>query len=459
MIHLSKSRYQALDRMSMMGYLVSMKKAMEGKGITIPKSQIKGKKWGAKGSAVYTAGPSIRVPKFTMMCAISAAGEKIPPWFLIPSSSANRCQNDLPVIGPRGYMDDSHAVYTKKGSMTGEKFQEWLKEIFLPLARRKLADNDWIMLALDNCACHISTATIRWAHRHLVILGYFHPNSTHAGSPLDVGIFGPFKQKLAQSLGGRKDLAYRSITSWVGPAWDSVSTKQNILSAFSATGLWRETTQGPDINWISSQFGKLMSPLPDQVKKANSQKREVLALKHLNDRLDKLHQDQVRAIEEGKKAITGPAYIAKSVAGSAATEQTIAVMLEKQQELVKLQERQLQIRSDVKAQQQNEIKKKVEKKTLALKTTLASVRKENSTSKKQIRNLQKRLDSQNERIQKLESQLNIAQTLSQSLFDVCQESDLAAESILAKLDQRKVDHSNLKRNRSRNKQPTAKRRK
>ncbi len=116
----------ALDSVEMMGYLVFIKSFIEAHGLgpeqlwtcdetsSIPKTLAQAKKVGAKGHDIFKIQSSIRVPKFSLLCCISAAGDQIPPFFLIPSSDSKKKKDGIPVIGPKGEMDDSHAQFTQR---------------------------------------------------------------------------------------------------------------------------------------------------------------------------------------------------------------------------------------------------------------------------------------------------------------------------------------------------------
>jgi len=89
-------------------------------------------------------------------------------------------------------------------------------------------------------------------------MGPFFPNSTLAGSPLDVSVYGPLKKHLAKALVSFKSLSYKNIGAWIEPALNKSFTKKNILSGFSNTGIWDQELDGPNINFVSSQYANLI---------------------------------------------------------------------------------------------------------------------------------------------------------------------------------------------------------
>jgi hypothetical protein len=89
-----------------------------------------------------------------MLCCISAAGEKIPVFFVLPSGKSSKKKDAYPVLGPRGHLDDSNDEYTTNGAMTEEMFCYNI-ENFVPHARKNLPEDKWNAVCLDNCKCHV----------------------------------------------------------------------------------------------------------------------------------------------------------------------------------------------------------------------------------------------------------------------------------------------------------------
>lgn len=456
-IHVSKARSDALDSMGMMSYLVSVKHFVDTHRLradqvwtadettSIPKKPSEAKKLGAVGKQLFVSSGGIKVPKFTTMCCVSASGEQIPPWFLIPSSSAKRVADDIPVIGPAGYMDDSSAEYSSKGSMTSQKFRKWLTDIFVPRSRENLSDDEWVLLCLDNCSSHVGLETLQLAQKHKIALATFFPNSTHVGSPLDVGLYGPMKSKLKKSLEKRKELSYKTMASWIGPVIDSVFTKKNILKAFHTTGIWDLDLNGPNINAVNPQYCNLMTDLPERVKRSNLEKRTSLVLRIQEEALENYHKEQLNEIRKGGKCATGPSFVSKIVAGTVVTPLSLSQVLEKQQELVELKnQEQLKKKTSMEIQKTKH-NTKIESIKETHKVALKKSRDTSKNLKREMKSLERRLKTSENRLEKEKSAKNDVDVLLTTICEILPSFGVGADPFIEQLRRNNVSPQNLKR--------------
>lgn len=89
---------------------------------------------------------------------------------------------------------------SETGYMDTELFKLWLKYIFIPHCGSRRP----VLLVLDNHDTHISLKIIEMAKENTIHILGLPPHTTHVLQPLDVGIYGPLKEKvrsLAVSLG------------------------------------------------------------------------------------------------------------------------------------------------------------------------------------------------------------------------------------------------------------------
>jgi hypothetical protein len=77
------------------------------------------------------------------------------------------------------------------------------------------------------------------------LLAVYPPHSTHRLQPLDVGIFAPLASYYSQALDdlvrkseGHTSISKRDFFSIFWPAFEKAFTKENIVSAWSNTGIW-----------------------------------------------------------------------------------------------------------------------------------------------------------------------------------------------------------------------------
>ena len=362
-IELSKMRAVAVDSTSIMCYLNELSYFVKKFNIpsnniwtcdettSIPKGRVNNKVLTARGKDVFIFKSTIAVPKFSMLCSISASGDSIPPFFTIPCNNAKRRDECIPVIGPAELLPTSEAKYTSKGAMTIEKFTYWLKKIF-SVKIREFTDNDnWILLIMDNCSCHFDFNCFHWLHTQKIAVAFFPANCTHVVSPLDVLLYSPFKRRLQKALKDFSSLTFLNLASWIAPAYNSTFTKINNKKSFIATGIWDDDIQGPNINWKSSQYKELMTDVPTNIKKMNQSRRQKKLLDLSNQKIDSLLDDERKKIGEKNKKIGGKKFIKTIVAGKTLD----SVNLIKVQEIAKnVAEEDRKFKEDMKEKKKNE---------------------------------------------------------------------------------------------------------
>ena len=82
------------------------------------------------------------------------------------------------------------------GWMTGALFIRVLEHLKL---HSKCNKENKILLLLDNHKSHCTINAINFCRENGIVLLTFSPHCTHRLQPLDVSVFGPFKQKLSVS--------------------------------------------------------------------------------------------------------------------------------------------------------------------------------------------------------------------------------------------------------------------
>jgi len=120
----------------------------------------------------------------TVVCAISASGNYVPPMFIYPRE---RMSDLLKKDGPIG------AVYecSKKGWINEELFIVWLKH-FVKITCAT-PDNP-ILLLLDNHSSHCTLASFEYCRENGIVMLSFPPHTSHKLQPLDLTVFGSLKK-------------------------------------------------------------------------------------------------------------------------------------------------------------------------------------------------------------------------------------------------------------------------
>lgn len=170
----------------------------------------------------------------TFVGIVNAAGHYIPPVFIIP----RKRWNDSFM---RGTIDGSKGILHQNGWMTGECFLETLQHV---QAKTFCSVDNKIILIMDNAVCHLNIHAINYAIENGIVIVTLPPHTTSKLQPLDVSVYGPFKTYL-RSLHSDFTLMHpnTAITEHMLPefaskAWIRSATPTNILSGFSATGIW-----------------------------------------------------------------------------------------------------------------------------------------------------------------------------------------------------------------------------
>lgn len=170
----------------------------------------------------------------TMVTAISAAGNTVPPMFVFPRKN----YKDYFINGgPPDCVGKGNA----SGWVTDIEFYSFIEHF---IKHVKPSKEQPILLVLDNHSSHLHIKTIELAKNNGIIMLSFPPHCSHRLQPLDVSVFGPFKRYMgtAQDAWLRSNPA-RTMTIYdipklVAEALPLAATAKNIISGFQKTGIY-----------------------------------------------------------------------------------------------------------------------------------------------------------------------------------------------------------------------------
>ena len=129
---------------------------------------------------------------------------------------------------------------TDSGWMNADAFYFWVVNLFVP----NLPVIRPVLLVLDGHSSYIDLRTGQFCKENNVILFCLPPHSSHLTQPLDVGVFGPFKKEYRklcnQFCQENPGTAVDKFTFGriFTKAYGKACTKENIVNAFRATGLY-----------------------------------------------------------------------------------------------------------------------------------------------------------------------------------------------------------------------------
>ncbi len=166
-----------------------------------------------------------------MFCG-SASGELLPVYVVYKAQHVYR---NWISGGP------PHARYacTKSGWFDGDTFEDWFRNVFIPVAKRK----ESTALIGDNLSSHFSPDVLRLCKLHNVKFICLPSNSTDKTQPLDVAFFHPVKVMWRKILNEWKTAHPKEATvpkstfpSLLRQLIESIKT-ENLLSGFYKTGI------------------------------------------------------------------------------------------------------------------------------------------------------------------------------------------------------------------------------
>ena len=126
----------------------------------------------------------------TMLAFINAAGQVIPPVYVFPRVHVNcRMYN----LGPPG----SLGLSNKSGWMTDDNCLLSIKHF---QSETKSTKEDPHLLLMDNHGSHISVEIVHFCRENRIVVLTFPPHCSHKLQPLDISVYGPFKNGLRNSF-------------------------------------------------------------------------------------------------------------------------------------------------------------------------------------------------------------------------------------------------------------------
>ena len=459
-VKLSKSRFEAVNRSALMSFIALVESFVSKNNIpaeniwtcdettSIPKKGDKTKLLSAVGKPLFDKRSPIKVPKFSLLCCVSAAGDHIPPMILMPCASEKKRMGPAPTIGPEGSVKGWKMTWSPKGAMTTEIFSDWLVNDFAEKIRPKIDESRWVLLLMDNCSSHYSSEAFQILHEKKIAVGFFVPNSTHLASPLDVSVYGPLKTSLSRSLGKRSSLSKANLGDWIEPAFKAAFTSRNIVSGFHATGIWNQVKNGPDFLHVSSQYHSLLSELDAGFKKKNEAQKKKELLEAHSKRLSDLLEEEEGKLGKKKVVIGGSTFRNRALSGSIVGPEFLAHVEAQCSTLQSANE--MRLKED--KIQQDALKKLHKEKLKALTDDLRKERKGRLSLEKKYDKLLKKHESCGTkplvRSDTVLEELSEITELTNAAFQVLSDNGISADSITSKLIENGASSKVLKRNRS-----------
>lgn len=170
----------------------------------------------------------------TVVYAVSASGNVVPPMFIFPRVNF---RDHFTRGGPTGSVGQAN----KSGWITEEIFLAYLDHL---VQHARCSMERKLLLILDNHEAHISLKAIDFARANGIVMLTIPPHTSHRLQPLDKSVYGPFKSSYNRAMDAwlrnnqGKTMSIYDIPGLVAEAQLSAVTAKNILSGFQATGIF-----------------------------------------------------------------------------------------------------------------------------------------------------------------------------------------------------------------------------
>jgi hypothetical protein len=180
----------------------------------------------------------------TVVAAVSAAGDRLPPTVIFPGS-ANSLQSTW-VDDVKAGKHDVFLTSTASGWSNNDLGLAWLEQVFNRCTKEKARrGRDWRLLILDGHGSHVTNDFIDYCDDHRILLAIMPPHSTHTLQPLDVVLFKPLSTAYSNQLSSHLQRSQGLVPIRKGDffplfwrAWEVSFRKETILKSFEATGIW-----------------------------------------------------------------------------------------------------------------------------------------------------------------------------------------------------------------------------
>ncbi|XP_066583775.1 tigger transposable element-derived protein 6-like [Prorops nasuta] len=170
----------------------------------------------------------------TVCVAVNATGNSVPCMFIFPRI---RYRDYFIRDGPPGCIGAGN----KSGWMTEIEFELFLNH-FIDHVKPSISNP--VLLLLDNHCSHLSISVVEKAKNNNIILLSFPPHCSHKLQPLDVSVYGPFKNYCSNKQdawlrnNAGKTMSIHNIPSIVKEALPMALNPVNIIAGFRKTGIF-----------------------------------------------------------------------------------------------------------------------------------------------------------------------------------------------------------------------------
>ena len=169
----------------------------------------------------------------TTLCAISAAGNFVPPMHIFAGKR-------FKVDPMEGCVSNAYFGKSQRGWIITELFYRWLVEHFVKYSAAVRP----LILLVDGHSSHIDINTSKFCKENGILLYCLPPHSSHITQPLDVGFYGPLKTAWKKAVAKYTlNNIGKSVTKYTfarvfKEAWLNTVKLSTIVNSFRCAGIW-----------------------------------------------------------------------------------------------------------------------------------------------------------------------------------------------------------------------------
>lgn len=170
----------------------------------------------------------------TILCAMNAVGNYIPPLLIFP----RKRMNDLLL---KGAPPQSMLSVSDNGWITQDIFLKWMSHFIK--ATKPTVDNKQLLL-IDGHVSHKCFQLIELARKNYIEIIILPPHTTHRLQPLDRVFYGPLKANYNKQadrwmlMNAGKRISFYDISELFGKAYIETATMSKSIKGFECTGIY-----------------------------------------------------------------------------------------------------------------------------------------------------------------------------------------------------------------------------
>lgn len=195
--------------------------------------------------------------RVTVMPVVSASGTAYKPVIVYPG----KLPHFRTVNGKHETLYDSlpdcYIYYKETAAANSEIILDWAEK-FLIETESIRSEGKHLLLILDGYSGHLQYKFLNLMKKNRVVVIALPSHTSHVLQPLDVTVFGPYKNYLQHELHRLARITVKinafTVAKCIANAYSKAFNSSNIISGFVKCGIWNELTRSTDVSALESLF-------------------------------------------------------------------------------------------------------------------------------------------------------------------------------------------------------------